>query len=260
MLLCPLYSGSTGNSSVLSEGDTTIVIDAGVTGKAFLYALSQCEIDPCSINAILITHEHSDHIKGAGILSRKFGIPIYANQKTWNAMCGKLGNIEERNVRVFETDRSFGLGEIEITPFKIPHDTAEPVAFSFAAKGKKVSIATDIGHVTDKIRSALQGSDLLLLESNHDVDMVKKSSYPPELQARILGDRGHLSNENCAKLLCELYASGVKRTILGHLSRENNTEELAHATVSRILANSGIGADYMLKTAHFDRVCGKFEV
>lgn len=260
MQFYPLYSGSTGNSSLVVHGKEKLLVDAGVTGKAALYALSRCGVDPHELTAILISHEHSDHIKGAGILSRKFDLPIYANEKTWNAIGDKLGMIADKNIRMFETDREFTLGDIDILPFAIPHDTADPVAFTFFAKGKKLAVATDMGHVTAKAEKALSGADLLLIESNHNIDLVKKSSYPKELQRRILGERGHLSNEACGELLCRLYKTGVKRAVLGHLSRENNTEELAYASVSAALAQAGIGTDYMLKVAHFDRVCGEFEV
>lgn len=242
------------------SGDTKLLIDAGVTGKALDTALASCKVDPHELTAMLITHEHSDHIKGAGVISRKYDLPIYANEKTWCAMEDKLGRTEEKNRRVFETDRSFCIDGIEILPFSIPHDTVDPVAFSFIAENKKVSIATDIGHITNRIESVLEGSDLLLMESNHDVEMLKNGSYPRELQNRILSNHGHLSNDNCGKLLCRLYRTGVKRTILGHLSRENNTEKLAYTTVSGILAENGIGADYMLKIAHHDKVSGIFEV
>ena len=260
MNLYPLFSGSSGNCTLLESGDTKILIDAGLACKTICEALAVCGVDPATLSAILITHEHSDHIKGAGILSRKFGLPIYANEGTWDGMESKLGIIDESLCRTFDTDKSFCIDNIDITPFSIPHDTNDPVAFSFIAEGKKVSIATDIGHVTKRIEKQLSGSDLLLMEANHDVDMLIHGSYPKELQSRILSNHGHLSNEKCGETLCRLYKTGVKRSILGHLSRENNTEKLAVETVSSMLAESGIGRDYMLKVAHHDRVSGKFEV
>ena len=260
MNLFPLYSGSTGNCSLLESGETRILIDAGVTGKALDAALSVCGIDPHTITALVVTHEHTDHIGGAGVASRKMGIPIFANEKTWGAMGKKLGKLEDRNKRTFETNKTFCIDGVEIMPFSIPHDTKDPVAFSFYAEGKKVSIATDIGYVPSRIEKQLEGSDLLLMEANHDVEMLRHGGYPKELQDRILSNHGHLSNENCGKLLCKLYNTGVKRVILGHLSRENNTEKLAYETVSRILAENDIGADYTLKIAHYDRVSGRFEV
>lgn len=260
MQIYPLFSGSSGNCTLVEHNNTRLLIDVGVTGKAVFSALSQCDIDPSAIDAILVTHEHSDHIKGVGIVSRKLDIPIYANASTWYEMQGKIGEVAEKNIRVFDTNCDFSLKDINILPFSIPHDTAEPVAFSFNAGNKKLTVATDIGHITSDIEGVMKGSDILLLESNHDVDMLKKGPYPAVLKKRILGLKGHLSNEVCGNTLVKLYLSGVKRVILGHLSNENNTEELAYTTVSQILAQSGIGSDYSLKIAHRDRVCGRFEV
>lgn len=260
MYFYPLYSGSSGNCSLVKTEKTTILVDAGVSGKATLYALSACGVDPYSIDAILITHEHSDHIKGAGLLSRKFNIPVYANELTWGQMLPKLSNISRENIRVFETEHDFCINEVNVTPFSIPHDTVDPVAFSFEKNGRRLSVATDIGHITTRIFSELEKSNLILIEANHDEDMVRTGRYPPSLQRRILGDKGHLSNTSCAGLLVQLYQKGVRRAILGHLSRENNTEEIAFRTVSSILAQNGIGDNYMLKVAHFDRISGKFEV
>lgn len=260
MNLYPLFSGSTGNCTLLESGDTKILIDAGLAGKTICEALHFCGIDPATLSALVITHEHIDHVKGAGILSRKFGLPVYANEGTWEGMRNKLGKIDESLCRTFDTDKSFCIDNVDITPVSIPHDTNDPVAFTFTAAGKKISVATDIGHVTKKVEKALSGSDLLLMEANHDVEMLKNGPYPKELQDRILSNHGHLSNEKCGELLCRLYNTGVKRSILGHLSRENNTERLALETVSSLLAESGIGRDYMLKVAHYDRVSGKFEV
>ena len=259
MYLYPLYSGSSGNSTLIEHKNTTLLVDAGVSGKSIVSALISCDTRPESLSAILVTHEHTDHIKSVGTLSRKFDIPIFANSATWEAMTGKIGEVSEKNIRVFDTSRDFCIGDINILPFSIPHDAADPVAFSFSAGKARASVATDIGHVTSEIFSILSKNDIILIESNHDIDMLKKGIYPDTLKRRILGDKGHLSNESCATLLTSLYNTGVKRAILGHLSRENNTEELAYTIASRTISNAGIG-DYMLNIAHRDRVCGKFEV
>lgn len=261
MYLYPLYSGSSGNCSLVRAKDgTSILIDVGVSGAAALHALSLCDIDPHSISAILVTHEHIDHIKSVGVISRKLNIPVYANSGTWEQMERKIGKINGQNIRCFETGQDFYLNGLSILPFPIPHDTKEPVAFSICEGSKRLTITTDVGHITTKIHSVLERSDLVLIESNHDIDMVHTSSYPVSLQRRILSDNGHLSNESCGILLSQLYKCGVKRAILGHLSGETNTEKLAYETVSGILAKSGVGSDYMLKVAHRDRVSGKFEV
>ncbi|NLB61422.1 MAG: MBL fold metallo-hydrolase [Clostridiales bacterium] len=262
MFFVPLFSGSSGNCSVVcSDNGTRVLVDAGLSATAIKCALDKCQISAESISAILITHEHSDHIKGAGILSKQLNIPIYANAAAWDKMTAVRDKIRDCNIRVFETNKDFFISEIGVYPFSIPHDTADPVGFSFFADGKKLSIATDMGHVTREIEEVLAGSDLLLIESNHDVDMVHNSRYPDFLRRRILGNNGHLSNVTCGNLLVKLNAMGVNRVILGHLSQENNTEELALQTVASILRKAEITERQMqLRIAHRDRACGMFEV
>ncbi len=261
MYLYPLFSGSSGNCSVIRHGKSTILLDAGLTGAAITKALVSCRISPDNIDAILVTHEHSDHIKGVGVLSRKYGIPVYANAKTWEVMTPLIGNISGRHIRIFDTGHDFFIGDINIRPFSIPHDCIEPVAYSFHAGGRKLSVATDIGHITPSVESELKNSDLVLIESNHDIDMLRNGSYPAHLKKRILGSNGHLSNESCGDLLTELSKHGLKRAILGHLSNENNTEFLASSTVRNVLNRHGISSkEFSLCVAHRDRILGIFEV
>ncbi|MBQ9833260.1 MAG: MBL fold metallo-hydrolase [Clostridia bacterium] len=261
MLFCPLFSGSSGNSSYIEAGDTHILIDAGLTGKAITEALGQLKADPCYINAILITHEHTDHINAAGVLSRRYDIPIYANAGTWQAMLPLLGNISRKNIRVFETERDFYINDVNITPFKTPHDSKESVGYSLQYHGIKLSFMTDIGHINEYLLCAVENSDLLLIEANHDVELLKAGPYPYHLKRRILSDTGHLSNENAGKALAKLYNRGVCSALLGHLSHENNFEQLAMETVRSVLRENDIPDQcFNLAMTHRNRIGGIYEI
>ncbi|MCX7749861.1 MAG: MBL fold metallo-hydrolase [Clostridia bacterium] len=253
---CSLYSGSSGNSIFLSDGNTKVLIDAGLSGKKIIEALCTIGENPVELSAILISHEHSDHIRGAGILSRKFDIPIYANEATWSAMEKWIGPVNVKNKIYFETGMEFVIGDIGIKAFSIPHDASEPVGFNFFMHNKKITTATDIGHITKPLLENLIDSHILLLESNHDVEMLKVGPYPWMLKKRIMGDWGHLSNETAAKVVAYLAEKGTKRFVLGHLSRENNFPELAYQTALNILneKNIKIGCDITLDIALRDRV------
>lgn len=239
MDFAPLFSGSSGNATYVRIDDTRLLVDAGLSGTRIAAELQKLDVDPGMLSALLVTHEHSDHIAGVGVLSRRYHLPVYATQGTWDAMAGKLGRMDPRNVRVIPTGQDFYLGQVGVTPFPIPHDAAEPVGYAFAARGVKVAVATDLGHINDQWMDQLVGCDLVLLESNHDVEMLKAGPYPYELKRRILGRRGHLSNEDAAKAAAELVSRGVKRILLGHLSRENNFPELAYRTVAQQLEEAG---------------------
>jgi phosphoribosyl 1,2-cyclic phosphodiesterase len=261
MKFCPLYSGSSGNCSVISVGGTNVLIDAGMTGKAITGALSAVGIAPEQLNAIVVTHEHSDHIKSIGVLSRKYDIPVYANEKTWKAMSPFIGFVAMPNVRTFVVGQNFYLGDLDITPFHLSHDAADPVGYAFANRGTKIVYMTDTGCVTEQMRELAKGADLMFLEANHDIDMLKSGPYPYPLKRRILSDKGHLSNAASGEVLKKLYPTGVRRVILAHLSRENNTESTAYATVRQSLTDAGIAEkDFFIAVAHRDRVTGIFEL
>ena len=261
MKFSPLYSGSSGNCSVVSVGNTHVLVDAGMTGKSILAALSQVGVDPCALSAIVVTHEHSDHIKGVGIMSRKFDIPVYANEGTWKAMAPFIGEVSMRNIRAFVTGQNFYVGDLDITPFPLSHDAAEPVGFTFFGKGVKLVYMTDTGYASEKLRETAAKADLLFLESNHDLDMLRNGPYPYQLKRRILSDKGHLSNDAAGSFLTKLYPTGVRRVILAHLSGENNTERIAYSTVRGALEEEGIPEkDFFLTVAHRDRVTGVFEL
>jgi phosphoribosyl 1,2-cyclic phosphodiesterase len=256
MEFCSIYSGSSGNCLYIATNNTKILIDAGLTGKKIQEGLKSIDVNPSDINAMVITHEHDDHIKSAGILSRRFNIPIYANTKTWEAMSATLGKISEENIKVFEGYDAFLIGDILVKPFAIPHDAASPCGYSFMNGGAKISVATDIGYVTDEIKSNIIDSDLILLEANHDVEMLKIGPYPYPLKRRVLSNLGHLSNEDAGLALVEILNGKTKKVILGHLSNTNNYPELALRTVISVLQMNGIidGEHIEIDIAQRDRV------
>ncbi len=250
----PLFSGSSGNAIYIRMNETRILVDAGLSGVRIERELGKLDVEPGQLDALLITHEHSDHISGAGILSRRYGIPVYATPGTWHEMGGKLGRLDAGHCRAIEPGQNFYIGDIDVTPFEIPHDAMQPVGYAFEGRGAKVAVATDIGHLSDGWMAPLEGADILLLESNHDIDMLKAGRYPYDLKRRILGRHGHLSNEDAGRAAVRLYGMGVKHLILGHLSGENNFPELAWRTVADALNEKGIcpGGDIGLDMARRD--------
>jgi phosphoribosyl 1,2-cyclic phosphodiesterase len=256
---CSLFSGSSGNCIFIGTDEVKILIDAGVSGSKIAGALGEIGENPEDLSAIFVTHEHSDHVSGVGIVSRRYNVPIYATDKTWQAMSRGLGKILPENRRILEAGSRIAFGDVEIRNFSIPHDAADPVAYSFQTGGKKVSVATDMGCITQEVRENITGSDLILLESNHDVEMLQNGSYPYVLKQRILGDRGHLSNIVAADFLTELALNGTTQFFLGHLSQENNTPECAYETTCHMLLERELkaGRDLDLWVAdryHYSRV------
>jgi len=241
---------------------TNILVDVGLSGKSIVSSLNEIGISPKSIDGLLITHEHSDHVRGAGIFSRMFNIPIYANNRTWESMHKSIGKIKDENIKIINTDESFFIGDIEVKAYSIPHDAIDPVGYCFFNNGKKVSIATDIGHLSENVLNNIKGSDLVLLESNHDVEMLKVGPYPYILKRRILGDRGHLSNDDAGKAILRLVGEKFITVVLGHLSQQNNYPELAYRTVLSILEENGVYTDRDLKLdlAHRSSVGTFFQV
>lgn len=236
---CSLYSGSTGNSLLVKNDNTCILIDAGVSGIKIVEALNSIDIDITDIAAILVTHEHSDHIKSIGTLSKKYNIPVYANKETWKAMPTEVKKVPLDCQKTFLIDNKFSIGSLEILPFSIPHDAANPCGFNIFGSNKKISIATDVGHITPAIFTNLQNSSFILLESNYDPEVLKCSSYPYQLKRRIAGPNGHLPNKEAGDTISKLIDSGLKSVMLGHLSKENNFPELAHQTVlDELLSNN----------------------
>ncbi|MDF2522921.1 MAG: metal-dependent hydrolase, beta-lactamase superfamily [Clostridiales bacterium] len=252
---CSLYSGSSGNCIFIRSGDTRILIDAGLSGKRIIEALHSIGENPMDLSAVLVTHEHSDHTKGVGIVSRKFNVPVFANEKTWGAMEWMIGPVNQQNKMYFNTGAEFEIGPIAVKAFPIPHDAAEPVGYNFHIGEKKITLATDIGHITNSLLKDLEASDLLFLEANHDVEMLKVGPYPWSLKKRIMGEDGHLSNEMAGKVIAYFAEQGMRRFILAHLSKENNFPELAYQTVCNALTEKSIcvGTDVSLEVAMRDR-------
>ena len=248
---CPLFSGSSGNAVYIGSDSTGILIDAGVSASRIIKELGAVGVSPGGIRALLVTHEHSDHISGVGVFSRRFHVPVYATEGTWAAMRGKIGDIDERNVITFPAGEDFSVGDLFIRSFQIPHDAADPVGYAVTHGRCKAAVATDIGCVRDGWLNELEGCDALLLEANHDVSMLEAGSYPYELKKRILGRKGHLSNDAAGEAAVSLVQRGVRAIMLGHLSKENNFPELALTSVTCALREAGWepGRDVMLSVA-----------
>lgn len=232
---CPLASGSKGNAIFLGSKRTRILIDAGLSGTAIEKRLSEIDVDLKTIAAILITHEHTDHIQGLGILGEKFKIPVFANAETAKGICSAL-KIRPR-FKIFTTGESFEFEDLEIHPFSIPHDTLDPVGFTIRIESKKMGFCTDLGYVTSLVKKQLEICDYLYLEANHQPSMVHACSRPAIYKQRVLGKQGHLSNENCASLLSSVFHPGLKHVHLAHLSSECNHPDLALKIVQEFLAS-----------------------
>lgn len=228
---CSLYSGSTGNSLYIESSQSKILVDAGVSMKKITEALDSIHTNIEEIDAIIVTHEHGDHIKSIGSLSKKYNIPVYANEKTWNAMPKQAICVANENKRSFCVAKKFEIEDLIIEPFHIPHDAADPCGFNIYKDNKKISIATDLGHVDEKTTQYLKESSFVMLESNYDPEILKCCSYPYILKTRIAGPNGHLSNSLAGKTICSLIDTGLTSVMLGHLSKENNFPELAYKTV-----------------------------
>ena len=221
---CNLYSGSSGNCSLIMTENSKILIDCGITNKKLVEGLASLNISPKDLDAVLITHEHSDHIQGLKTLCKNTDINVFANHHTMTAINQP---IDDEQKKFFVTNEKFELNDLKITPFAIPHDAADPVGFSIEKGKKKISVATDIGHMNTNIMENLVGSDFVLLESN-----------PYILKRRILGPYGHLSNDEAGDTLVELYKKGVTNIQLGHLSQQNNFPELAYkSAIEKFIKN-----------------------
>lgn len=233
MRMVSIASGSSGNCIYIGSDKTHILVDAGISNRRIEKGLSELGVKGSELSGVLITHEHSDHIKGLGVLSRKYGVPIYSTRETLEEIGASksLGEFPRDLFCPICHDVDFCIGDLEIKPFRIDHDAANPVAYRIQNETKSIAVATDMGHYSQYIIDHLQGLDAILLEANHDVRMLEAGPYPYYLKRRILSDYGHLSNENAGRLLSCILHDGMKHIFLGHLSKENNYEELAYETV-----------------------------
>ena len=249
--LCPLFSGSRGNSTYIGSSGVGILVDAGRSAKQIEVSLRENNINVDSIKAIFVTHEHTDHIQGVRVLASRYGIKVFASSGTMSKL-GELGVLNGKFPYEVVTERGVEIAGMFVRPFKTPHDSIESVGYSVnTADGKRAVIATDIGYMSDVVRSAIQGSDAAVIESNHDVKMLQNGSYPYYLKRRILSQIGHLSNEACALELPFFINSGTRNFVLAHLSAENNIPELAHETAVCKLSEHGmkLGYDFNLCVA-----------
>lgn len=262
MKFTSLSSGSSGNSLLIETDKTRILIDAGFTGKRLETLIKEAGVLPDTIDAILVTHEHNDHIKGAGIMSRRFNIPIIANEETWIAMIKKIGPIKDNNILVFKNDYDFTLKDLDIHPFSTFHDAANSCGFAVNYKKNKISIMTDTGTVNERMKKQLLGSDVIFIESNHDPIMLMNGPYSPALKRRVASTKGHLSNLDCAYTLEEILSGNGEKVILAHLSGENNTADIAIDTVSNHLMDLGLDLkrDISLNVADRNAVSNRIEL
>jgi phosphoribosyl 1,2-cyclic phosphodiesterase len=235
-----LASGSTGNALYVETDEHSFLVDAGFSGKQMESLFGQIDRDISKLSGIFVTHEHSDHIKGIGVLARKYKLPVYANEKTWNAMDGLVGEIPTELKFVFsmETVKSFGTTDIE--SFGVSHDAAEPMFYVFHHSGKKLVLITDTGYVSDRMKGIISNADTYIFESNHDVQMLRMGRYPWNIKRRILSDVGHVSNEDAALAMSEVIGDRTKRIYLAHLSLDNNMKDLARMSVSQTLESCGL--------------------
>lgn len=255
MRLCSIASGSSGNCIYVGSQATHLLVDVGISGRKAENGLHNLGLTARDLDGILITHEHADHIAGIGVMARKYELPIYATQGTIEAIKNNstVGAIEEELFVPIKADKKLTIKDIAINPMKISHDAAEPVAYRFSYGRKKVAVCTDLGVFNDYTVECLRGMDALLLEANHDVNMLQVGPYPYYLKQRILGDRGHLSNENSGRLLSRILHDKLQAVVLGHLSKDNNLPELAYEAVRMEITlgeNPYKGDDFKIQVAN----------
>ncbi len=263
--LCAIASGSSGNCICVGDDNTHVLIDAGISGKRIENGLNEFDLKANEMQGILVTHEHIDHIAGIGVLARRYGIPIYSTEGTIRAIkqSKSVGKIDESLFQVITPGKRFSIGDLIFKPISISHDAADPVAYKVTNDNKTVAVVTDLGNYNQAIVDELQGLDALLLEANHDIKMLQMGPYPYPLKQRILGDRGHLSNERSGQFLSELLHDHFGTVMLGHLSKENNYEELAYEAVRLEVTlgdNPYKAEDFPMMVARRDTVSDRIRV
>lgn len=253
--VCPLFSGSTGNSYYIGGRSAGLLVDAGRSARQLEGMLKLCGIDPLAVHGILVTHEHSDHIAGLRVFAKKYGVPVFCTPGTLGALGAAAAEFE-----VHPLPQTISIGGMEVAHFPVSHDCAQPVGYRIhTADGRTIALATDLGFLSDEVKTGLLGADLAVLESNHDIDMLRFGPYPYPLKQRVLSDKGHLSNAACAAFLPELLQSGTRRIVLGHLSRQNNTPDLALQTAQAALVQAGAvpEVDFLLSAAPVENRSGR---
>ncbi|WP_042354553.1 MBL fold metallo-hydrolase [Bacillus rubiinfantis] len=235
-----LASGSTGNALYVESDEHSFLVDAGFSGKQMESLFQQIDRDISKLSAIFVTHEHSDHIKGIGVLARKYRLPVYANEKTWRAMEKLVGVIPAEQKFIFNMESVKSFGCVDVESFGVSHDAAEPMFYTFHQSNKKLVLITDTGYVSDRMKGIISNADVYVFESNHDVQMLRMGRYPWNIKRRILSDVGHVSNEDAAIALSDVIGDQTKRVYLAHLSQDNNMKDLARMAVSQTLASRGL--------------------
>lgn len=248
-----LGSGSRGNATLVEAGGTRVLIDCGFPAREFAARCAQLGFDPASLDAILVTHEHGDHVRGVGAVARRFGVPVWMTHGTHRAT--DYGKLAELNLFAAHAG-GFRIGSVEIVPVAVPHDAREPAQFVFDHAGRRLGVLTDLGSITRRVLAAFDGLDALLLECNHDVAMLVDGPYPPSLQARVGGDYGHLANDQAAAFLAAIDHRRLAHLVAGHLSEQNNTPALARAALAGIV---DVGATRLTLLAQGE-VSGWFDV
>lgn len=248
-----LASGSTGNAILLDFTHTKILVDAGISTRRIKNSLVELGTSIEELDGVVITHEHRDHVSGLGTMTKKYNTPVYASRNTWQAMYCRDA-IPDQCCKVLP--QSLEIGQVRVEPFSISHDAADPVGFTFYSEGNKCSVVTDLGFVTETVKKAIAMSDVLVLESNHDIDMLENGAYPWHLKRRILSNRGHLSNFDAGWTLARLERKPSMKVFLAHMSQQNNDPQLAMDTVSRILTEYGcqLGSEIELYRTYPDRI------
>ena len=259
--LCTLASGSSGNSLLVSDGRTHILVDAGISCRRITNSLKALGVEPRELAGVLITHEHTDHMAGLATLTKQLRLPVYASRGTGRQLCYRIAFLEEL-LHPVTPGESFSVGGIDVESFPTPHDAAESTGFALSAGGRKAAVVTDLGYVTPEVLKGIRGAELLVCEANHDVEWLQSGPYPYALKARILGDRGHLSNEAGAELAWTAVEGGARTVVLAHLSHENNTPQRAHEVVRALLERRGaaVGRDVVVEVAPRGEVSRRYQV
>jgi phosphoribosyl 1,2-cyclic phosphodiesterase len=259
MEICTLASGSSGNCSLVTEGCTHVLIDAGISLRRVKCALNELGLEPTALSAIFITHAHTDHISALPSITKHLSVPVFASPLTASGLKCMLPGREELILEL-ESGRELSCGELKVRSFITPHDTAESVGYTFSGGGKTFAFVTDTGHITEEILAAVLGADAAVVEANHDLNMLINGPYPQRLKQRILSRRGHLSNDDCGKLSALLWKAGARRIVLAHLSKDNNTPAAALRTVGAALMKAGAvpGRDIELSAAPPSEISGPY--
>lgn len=238
-----LASGSTGNVTYLETNHHRILIDAGLSGKKIAGLMSKINRSLADVEAIFVTHEHSDHCHGVGVLARRYGMAVYANEGTWQAMANKVGKIPEEQKFLLAPNSVKTFGDMDIESFSVSHDAAQPQFYQVHHNNKTFCVLTDTGYVSDRVAGTIRDADAYLMECNHDTEMLRMGPYSWPLKQRILGDEGHLSNEEGADALMDVVGRRTKEVFLGHRSQHNNMRLLAHLTVASMMKQHDFGVD-----------------